>query len=862
MDPRTLPIWDIHDEIDAVLRADSKLVLVAPTGSGKSTQVPQMLLNDDLSGGKRIVVLEPRRVAARTLASRVAFERKTKLGGEVGFQIRFDDKTSRDTRITFVTEGVLLRQLQSDAALSDVGAVVFDEFHERNLMSDVALGLVKRLQAESRPDLKVVVMSATLEAEPVGDYLDAMVLEARGSMFPVTVTYTDLRDERRAEQKVADTVAHIVNSGEEGDILVFMPGMGEINRTLGELRSVRTNERLNCLPLHGDLPMEQQDLAFAPSERRKVIVATNVAETSVTIDGVRHVVDSGLARIARYDAERGMNTLLVEEISRASADQRKGRAGRTAPGTCWRLWSESNHLNRPERNTPEIQRADLAETVLFLHSQGIRKATGFDWLDKPDLIAVERAEELLRMLGAILNDSRENGGLTDVGRAMLKLPMHPRYARMLVEAARSDCVPGAALCAALVSGRDLLLRVDRNDRRVKENRESLEEGAESDFETRMRAFVYARNKNFDVGACRGLGIHAQVARDVDRTFKQVMDLIKKHGLNADGAVSSSLEKDVGLRRSIMAGFVDQLGMRRDKGTLDCVLVGGRKGTLMRESVIADEDGPEFFVTSDAREVSARGGTRVTLFGLATAVQFDWLKEMFPQHFCSTLEHVYDRSLKRVEAFETSRFLDLTLSEKRTSERDPEACGFALAKAARAELITLPEFGHEIQQFINRVNFVDAVVPDLEFPAFDESAIEACLARALKGVEIGKKAQAVKLGKAFRSRLTGEQIEWLDELAPTRILWPNGKPKKLLYADEPSGKGGVINAPELQIKINDCFALEEHPVICEGKQPVRFRLQKPNGKKLDETDDWPKFKQREYPKLRKELKAKFSSLPWP
>ncbi len=897
MPAAALPIWDIHDEIAESLRADSRLVLVAPTGSGKSTQVPQMLLDENLAGGKRIVVLEPRRVAARTLAARVAFERKSKLGGEIGFQIRFDDATSRDTRITFVTEGVLLRQLQEDPTLAKVGAVVFDEFHERNLMSDMALGLVKRLQATLRPDLKMIVMSATLEAEPVGRYLDARVLESQGSMFPVTVTHTDLRDDRRPEQKAADTVAHIVNSGEEGDILVFMPGMGEINRTLGELRGIRTSERLNCLPLHGELPIEQQDLAFARSDLRKVIVATNVAETSVTIDGVSHVVDSGLARVARYDAERGMNTLLVEEISRASADQRKGRAGRTGPGTCWRLWSESNHLNRPERNTPEIQRADLAETVLFLHSQSVRRATDFDWLDKPDTAAVERAEELLRMLGALRAEGEEKvnavgvgGGdiaplpgtgwkpvlrdktgkmpvlrsddLTDVGRAMLKLPMHPRYARMLVEAAKFDCVPGAALCAALVSGRDLLLRVDGGDRRLLENRESLAEGAESDFEVRMRAFVYARNKNFEIGACRALGIHAQIAREVGRTFQQIMDLVKKHGLNADGAVSASLEKDEGLRRAVVAGFVDQLAMRRDKGTLECRLTGGRQGTLVRESVIAQEDGPELFVTADAREVSARGGRGLTLLGLATAVKMEWLREMFPQHFQVSLEHVYDRSLKRVEAFETSRFLDLTLHEKRASQREPDACGRALAQAWRNETLTLPEFNHEIQQFIARVNLVDAAVPELEFPPFDAAAIDACLAKALRGVELGKKAQEIPLRNAVRSRLTKEQIEWLDELTPTRIPWPDGKSKKLLYADEPRGKGGVITPPELQIKITDCFALEKHPRICEGKLPVRFRLQKPDGKKLDETDDWPTFKQKGYPKHKKALKAKFPSLPWP
>jgi ATP-dependent helicase HrpB len=866
MSSNALPIWNIHDEIVETLGSTGRLVLVAPTGSGKSTQVPQMILDADLAGGKRIVVLEPRRVAARTLAARVASERKGRLGGEIGYRIRFDDVSSRDTRVSFVTEGVLLRQLQDDPTLADVGAVVFDEFHERNLMSDVALAMVKQLQRTRRPDLKLAVMSATLDAEPVGEYLDARILTAEGSMFPVTVFYTELHDDRRPAEKAAAMVARIINADDPGDILVFMPGMGEIQQTLNELRAIRTDERFVCLPLYGELSIEQQDLAFAPNALRKVIVATNVAETSVTIDGIQHVVDSGLARIARYDAERGMSTLFVEDISRASADQRKGRAGRTAPGTCRRLWSESNHLNRPERNTPEIQRADLAETVLFLHSQGVRKAGEFDWLDKPDHAAVERAEELLRMLGAIrATDDEGEGGddLTDVGRSMLRLPMHPRYARMLVEAAKYDCVPGAALCAALVSGRDLLLRANRDDRRMQESRESLAEGAESDFEVRMRAFVYARNKGFDLGACKAMGVHAQVAREVERTHRQIMDIVKAHGLNTEGAVSPSLEKDEGLRRSIVAGFVDQLGMRRDKGTLECVLTGGRTGTLMRECVIAREDGPELFVTADAREVSTRGPKSITLLGLATAVKIEWLKEMFPQHFDRSLEHVYDRSLKRVEAFEISRFLDLTLAEKRTSEREPVACGRALAKAARADLLTLPEFSHEVQQFIARVNLVDAVLPELEFPAFDEIAIENCLARALRGVDIGKRAQEVSLRAAFRKRLKPEQNEWLDELAPTRIPWLDEKSKKLLYAEAARDKKGAIQAPELQIKINECFRLEgEHPTICEGKLKPLFRLQWPNGKKLAETDDWPIFRKREYPKLRKEMQAKFPAVNWP
>ena len=322
------------------------------------------------------------------------------------------------------------------------------------------------------------------------------ILISEGQSFPVEVRYLDHHDNRPATEQAADAAERIVNSGAEGDILIFMPGMGEINATINALRAARTDERLAFIPLHGDLPPEDQDRAFAPHPLRKVVVATNVAETSVTIEGIRHVVDGGLARIARYDAERGINTLFVEEISRASADQRKGRAGRTAPGTCYRLWTESGHLNRSERNTPEIQRADLAEVVLLLHSLGVRKAAEFDWLDKPDPQAVERAEQLLITLGALAECGMQNvecrmpdvgrlsasqsqpvkiepSDLTPIGRQMLRLPMHPRYSRLLVEAARRHCVPAAALCAALVSGRDLLMRLGREDKHIAEARELL-----------------------------------------------------------------------------------------------------------------------------------------------------------------------------------------------------------------------------------------------------------------------------------------------------------------------------------------------------------------------------------------------------
>jgi ATP-dependent helicase HrpB len=947
----SLPIWDVHADIVETLRAGNRLVLVAPTGSGKTTQVPQMLLDAGLAGEKKIVVLQPRRVAARTVAARVAWERNCRLGEEVGYQIRFDDQTGVGTRISYVTEGILLRWLQDDRTLPEVGVVLFDEFHERNLLSDAALALVKHLQEGERPDLKMVVMSATLEAEAVAEYLGAEcrgsgvegkrppavppldtrhstpdtrhstldtrpcpILISEGQSFPVEVRYLTHHDERPVTEQAADEVERIVSSGESGDILVFMPGMGEISSTIGALHAVRAGERLALIPLHGDLPPDQQDLAFAPNPLRKVVVATNVAETSVTIEGIRHVVDSGLARVARYDAERGIGTLFIEPISRASAEQRKGRAGRTAPGTCYRLWTESGQLNRPERNTPEIQRSDLAEVVLLLHSLGIKRAAEFDWLDSPEPEAVERAERLLHTLGALASGGEQVAGdegeqslksnsdksragvqslksgvqtkesrvqspeseasdLTVIGRQMLKLPMHPRYSRMLVEAAKYGCVPAAALCAALVSGRDLLMRLGRDDKHIKEARELFEASQESDFYTLMRAYQFAKKNNFSVETCRRYGIHAQTAKQVEQTFEQILRIAagvqspeskvrsREPGVHSPQSTVHSRESEAGLLRCIMTGFIDQLCIRRDQGTLECELTEGRQGTLMRESVV--QNAP-LFVAATIREVTGLGSSRpggMTLLGLASAVKREWIGETFPEQVTSTVEHLYDRTHKRVAAVRLVRFRDLVIHHEHQREVDPKASGRALAEAYRKGYFELPLFNHELKQFMARVNLVAAVLPELEFPPLDEAGITSLLALAFEGLTLAKEAQAIPLREAFFGHLAKEQLGWVDELAPVSIAWLEGKKVKLLYQEAVRDDDGQPNPPELQVKLHECFALKEHPRICEGRLPVKLWLCAPDGKRLEATSNWPAFKVTTYPKLKSALQKKYPGVPW-
>jgi len=424
-----LPIFEIERSLLKTLTTQKRLVLTAPTGSGKSTQVPQMLLDSGLLRNGQVTVLQPRRLPTRMLAAWVAQARDVRLGGEVGYQMRLDNVTSPATRIRYVTEGVLLRQMLADHDLKGVSAIVFDEFHERHLYGDITLARALQIQESTQPDLIILVMSATLDVVTVQKYLDpCAVLSSQGRTYPVAIEYLAKSAGAAPVWELAvKELQHLVREHPRGDALIFMPGAYEITRTVQAARDALGQEFV-VFPLHGELPPIDQDAAVARYDRRKIVVATNVAETSLTIDGVRLVIDSGLARIPRYDPYRGINTLLVEKISRAAADQRAGRAGRTAPGHCLRLWTAHDQSARPTQELSEVKRLDLSEVILTLKASGVNDVRPFRWLETPAVRALERAEMLLTDLGAI----DDTGAITALGRRMLAFPVHPRYARMLL----------------------------------------------------------------------------------------------------------------------------------------------------------------------------------------------------------------------------------------------------------------------------------------------------------------------------------------------------------------------------------------------------------------------------------------------
>jgi ATP-dependent helicase HrpB len=433
---------------------------------------------------------------------------------------------------------------------------------------------------------------------------------------------------------------------------------------------------------------------------------------------------------------------------------------------------------------------------------------------------------------------------------MLRLPMHPRYSRMLVEAAKRNCAAAAALCAALVSGRDLLVRLARDDKHIAEARELFEASAESDFYTLMRAHQFARNNNFNPERCRRYGVHAQIARQVQQTFEQIAQI-------AGGEKIVQPPKEDALARCIAAGFIDQLCRRRDQGTLDCDVAGGRAGTLARESVV--QKAP-LFVAASIREVTGRMGN-LTLLGLATAVKREWIQEMFPGQISVRIEHLFDRAHKRVSAVKLERFHDLLIHHEHQREVDPAASGRCLAEAYAAQYFELPLFDHQLKQTIARLNLVCAVMPQLDLPAANPQFITGFLAHAFAGLTLAKEAQATPLRDLFIEYYGKDRLEWLEELAPLTVAWPDGRKLKLLYPGETFDDDRQPNSPELQIKLHECFALKEQPRVCEGKLPVKLWLATPDGKRLDSTFNWPAFRASAYPKLKPSLQKKYPTLLW-
>ena len=835
-----LPIDARLPEIVDLIREHRCLVLVAPPGAGKTTRVPVAVLRSGClaSGHPSLVLLQPRRVAARASAARIAEENGWPLGGTVGYQIRFERRIGPETRIKVVTEGILNRQLVADPFLEGVGAVILDEFHERSLHSDLAIALLREVREAVRDDLILVVMSATMAAGPVSRFLGgAPILEVEGRAFPVSVRYRGGSADPLADRVAAAVRDAVEDDPTPGDVLAFLPGVEEIRRAGRSLDLWAGRTDTLVLPLHGSLNADEQDRALRPSDRRKVILATNIAETSLTIDGVTTVIDGGMARFASSDPARGLDRLELGRISRASADQRAGRAGRTRPGRCWRLWTEAEHRGLAESDPPEIARVDLCAAVLALHAWGHADPAAFAWYEAPPPASLAAAGRLLALLGAIEGD---RGTITPLGHRLLDIPAHPRLGRLLIEAARLGMAREGATLAALLSEKDILLRTFARSARP-------EVHSESDVLIRLDRFAEAEHARFNPGL-RDRGVDPIAARQVAKVRDDLLRVVRR--LPGGPVVRTDGPDEADLLKLVLLAYPDRVVKRRGGDGSTGVMVGGRGIRLDPESVVRDA---ELFLALDPRE-DRRSGTLEARVRIASGLRLEWLEELHPEVLRRDRSLRFDEGRRRVVSTTTLAFLDLILREDSSAPVDPAAAGPVLAAALSPLGRSFFEGVEACAAWLGRLDLARLHVPEAGWPGFDEADWPELIASACQGKRSEQEAAGGPLLAVLKARLTYAENQKLDELVPEALTVPSGNKVRLDYASGPS--------PILAVRLQEMFGCAETPRIAAGRVPVLLHLLGPNYRPVQITADLKSFWSSAYFQVRKDLRSRYPRHSWP
>jgi len=734
-----------------------------------------------------IVVLEPRRLAARTAARRVAQELDDP--GLVGWQVRFEQRGSSRTRLWYVTEGILARRMLSDPGLRGVSAIVLDEFHERHLPGDLAFALAQRLF----PRVKLVIMSATLEAVPLVDHLKAPVVRSEGRRFPVEIEHLDKPDGRRLSEQVASAIRRLTAPGTQGDVLVFLPGAAEIRQAAEACAEVAQHRDLLLLPLHGDLPAEDQDRALAPARQRKVILSTNVAETSVTVPGVTAVVDGGLARIASHSPWSGLPSLNVGKISRASAAQRAGRAGRLGPGRAVRLYTRHDLDSRPEHHPPEIERLDLAGTVLELRAAGL-DPEALPWLDPPPPAALQSADALLRRLGAL--DAR--GNVTAEGRACAAMPVHPRLARLAVEACRRGYRSDGCSVAALLNERS---------------------GPRGPAATGPSDVIDLLDR-----------------RDLQRNPRHQQALTQLLRLAPPPGPREGTRDDA-IQIAVLAGFPDRVARRRGA---DVLLASGGAAQLSADSAVREA---ELLVAVDAEERRDGGRSRV-MVRVASAIDPDWLLDLHPASLREEAQLVWEDSRERVEVLSRLLYDQLVLEETRRLPGEPELADATRVLLEHAEGIPDPD---QLARLKARIALVAEHCPESKIAKLDDAQVRGRLADLARGLTSLRELRELDV----LSALTPPQ---LNHLAPQEVALPTGRKLRVEYAEG--------QPPAVRSRLQDFFGMARGPAICAGRLPLTLHLLAPSGRAQQVTQDLAGFWERHYPAIRRELMRKYPRHAWP
>lgn len=833
-----LPIDEALPQLRRALQEHASAVLTAPPGAGKSTVVPLVLLAEPWAAGKRILMLEPRRLAARAVALRMAQTLGEAVGRTVGYRMRLDTKVSQDTRVEVVTEGVLTRMLQTDPALEGVAAVLFDEYHERSLQADLGLALVLDARESVAPDLKILIMSATLEGAAVARLLgDAPVVTAHGRSFPVATRHAgkglpplpEIGPARGTQESAEALTARIVRRAleeEQGDLLVFLPGAREIHRVRalleGSPAAAAGTDRLQILPLYGELSGEEQEAALAPasSGSRRIVLATNIAETSLTIPGVRVVVDSGLVRRLRFDPATGMSRLETERISRASAEQRQGRAGRVAPGVCYRAWSEGAQRSLAPFSAPEIVEADLTPLALELASWGVHDAAALRWLDPPPAAMLASARDLLARLGAL----DAGGRITPHGREMARIGVHPRLAHMLLRAREIGSLPLAADLAALLSERDLL--------------RGAAGGRDADIRGRIEAL---RGESAAAGVDRAA---------LQRARRSARELLRQLSSARDADVQDP-ERGGSAGGLLALAFPDRIGRQRGGGDGRFTLANGRGAHFAEPQSLARQE-LIVAVDLDDRERDAR-------IRLAAPLSRDEIDEYLTSRLERSDSVAWNAREQAVLARRVLRLDGLVLEESALPTVPAEEARAAMLEGIRELGIESLPWSREARDFQARAAFVRRLGGDFErWPDLADAALAAAigdwLAPWLDGITRREHLARIPLLDALTARLSWEQRRELETLAPSHLTVPSGSRVRIDYLDD--------SAPAVAVRLQEVFGLTATPRIGGGRVPITFKLLSPAQRPVQVTRDLASFWRGAYAEVRKDLRGRYPKHYWP
>ncbi|WP_346949878.1 ATP-dependent helicase HrpB [Dyella sp.] len=814
------PITPLLPEIRASLAAHPRLVLEAPPGAGKTTQVPLALLGEAWLAGGKLLMLEPRRIAARAAAQFMARQLGEEPGQTVGYRIRFESKVSAKTRIEVVTEGILTRLIQDDPELGGIGAILFDEFHERHLAGDLGAALALDVQATLRPELRLVVMSATLDGERIAQWLDAPRISSPGRSFPVRIDYPPARTQESTEHQLA-RVARLALEENDGDVLAFLPGRREIARAEAVLAQTLERGDVDVVALHGELSMAEQQAALSPAEpgTRRIVLATNVAESSVTLPGIRAVVDSGLAREPRFDPNSGFTRLETVTISQASADQRAGRAGRVAEGTAYRLWPQSKRLD-PSR-TAEIAQAELSGLALELAAWGVTAESGsLPWLDAPPSGALAQARELLIALGALDASTR----ITSLGRRMLELGAAPRLAAAAMRAPPELHALVADLLALMEARSPLRGEQARSD----------------DFRARVDALHAWRDRR-TAGARGGADTGALAAiEQASKGWRRRLDLRTA----ASGVPDSHAVGDL-----LLHAFPDRVARRDDNNPLRYTLANGRGARLHEGTALLGEP---WLVALDLRYEA-----RDSLILAAAPLDPRVLERDYPAQFRRERALRWNDERNAVEAFEEHRYAGIVLSRRSVPVQPGDALP-ALLAAIRAKGLDALPWSEHARRLRLRMQAVREWMPELGLPDVSDDALLASLETWLAPYLDGKRRfdalSAEELSQALSSLFDYEQRRALEAHAPENLTVPSGMSRRIEYAaGEP---------PVLAVKLQELFGLADTPRVGNGRVPVTLHLLSPAGRPIQVTQDLKGFWERTYPEVKKELKGRYPRHPWP